>query len=186
MGASAELFGVIALMWHDSDTWQSLQKIWSLPFGIIMGRCLMTVQIAGGIRDTAPADRALRFRHSRHCLFAFLACLHPGIIFAPTVYDQYGSFFEQFSLLCGALALFTATDANTTRSQSLGRLARRGIGVCAISFALTQIIYFRVMTDLVPRWIPPSRCFGHYSRPLHLHSRRLPFSSIVRQDSQYV
>jgi hypothetical protein len=30
-GACAVLFGVIALMWHDSDTWQALRKIWSLP-----------------------------------------------------------------------------------------------------------------------------------------------------------
>jgi hypothetical protein len=30
-GASAVLFGVIALMWHDADTWQNLQHIWSLP-----------------------------------------------------------------------------------------------------------------------------------------------------------
>jgi hypothetical protein len=36
-GASAMLFGVIALMWHDADTWQNLQHIWSLPFGTLIG-----------------------------------------------------------------------------------------------------------------------------------------------------
>jgi hypothetical protein len=34
-GASAVLFGVIALMWHDADIWQNLQHIWSLPFGTV-------------------------------------------------------------------------------------------------------------------------------------------------------
>jgi hypothetical protein len=48
-GAAAVLFGVIALMWHDADTWQNLQHIWSLPFGTIIGGCLMTAQIAGGL-----------------------------------------------------------------------------------------------------------------------------------------
>src|SRR5207244_13132289 len=48
-GASAVLFGVIALMWHDSDTWQNLQQIWRLPFGTLIGGCLMTAQISGGI-----------------------------------------------------------------------------------------------------------------------------------------
>src|SRR5256885_8845100 len=48
-GASAVLFGVIALLWHDADTWQNLQHIWRLHFGTIIGGCLMTVQIAGGI-----------------------------------------------------------------------------------------------------------------------------------------
>jgi hypothetical protein len=36
-GASAVLFGVIALLWHDADTWQNLQHIWKLPFGAILG-----------------------------------------------------------------------------------------------------------------------------------------------------
>jgi hypothetical protein len=35
-GASAVLFGVIALMWYDPDTWQTLRHIWSLPFGTII------------------------------------------------------------------------------------------------------------------------------------------------------
>ena len=48
-GASAVLFGVIALMWYDADTWQALRQIWRLPFGTIIGGCLMTAQIAGGI-----------------------------------------------------------------------------------------------------------------------------------------
>jgi hypothetical protein len=37
-GASAVLFGVIALMWHDADTWQTLREIWSPPFGAIIVR----------------------------------------------------------------------------------------------------------------------------------------------------
>ena len=48
-GAAAVLFGVIALMWHDADTWQTLVEIWKLPFGAAIGACLMGAQIAGGI-----------------------------------------------------------------------------------------------------------------------------------------
>src|SRR5579859_7759235 len=48
-GASAVLFGVIALTWHDSDTWQNLQQIWRLPFGALIGGCLMAALIAGGV-----------------------------------------------------------------------------------------------------------------------------------------
>lgn len=113
-GASAVLFGVIALMWHDSDTWQTLRQIWSLPFGIIA---------------------------------------------APTMYATYGSFFEQFSLLCGSTALYAATEANAARAVAFGRLARLGLGVSAISFTLGQIFYLRVTAELVPRWIPPNQMF---------------------------
>ena len=157
-GASAVLFGVIALMWHDSATWQTLQQIWSLPFGTLIGGCLMAAQIAGGIAIQHPrtARWASVILGVVYLLFS-LACI-PGIIAAPAVYAQYGSFFEQFSLLCGATALFAATEANAARAR-FGRLARLGIGVCAISFTLSQIIYLRVTADLVPRWIPPSQMF---------------------------
>jgi hypothetical protein len=146
-------------MWHDADTWQSLQQIWSLPFGIGNGACLMTAQIAGGIGVQYP-----RTTHSAsvvlsvvYLLFS-LACI-PGIIATPTVYAPYSSFFEQFSLLCGSIAVFAATETNAERAVAFGRLARLGLGVSAISFTLGQIVYLRFTADLVPRWIPPNQIF---------------------------
>src|SRR5580693_1152987 len=96
-GASAVLFGVIALMWYDADTWQTLSRIWSLPFGTIIGGCLMLVQIAGGVGIAYPrtvrlASIVLGIVYS---LFS-LACI-PDIVAAPATYVHYGSFFEQFS-----------------------------------------------------------------------------------------
>src|SRR5437867_13208016 len=107
-GASAVLFGVIALMWHDAETWQTLRKLLSLPFGIIIGGSLMLAQTAGGIgilfqRTARSASLVLGFVY----LFFSLACI-PGIIAAPAIYAQYGSFFEQFCLLCGAMAVYAA------------------------------------------------------------------------------
>jgi hypothetical protein len=58
-GASAVLFGVIALMWHDPDTWQTLHPIWSLPLGSIIGAFLMAAQIAGGIAMQYPRTARL-------------------------------------------------------------------------------------------------------------------------------
>src|SRR5579864_1131179 len=158
-GASAVLFGVIALMWHDSDTWQTLGQIWSLPFGTIIGGCLMIVQIAGGIGMQYPRTARLAsiVLGVVYLLFS-LACI-PGIIARPAIYVHYGSFFEQFSLLCGAIALYAATEANAARAVAFGRVARLGLGVCAISFTLSQVLYFRVTADLVPTWIPPNQTF---------------------------
>jgi hypothetical protein len=158
-GASAVLFGVIALMWYDPDTWQTLSQIWSLPFGTIIGGSLMMVQIAGGIGMQYP--RAARLASIvlgvLYSLFSLASI--PEIITAPAVYAHYGSFFEQFSLLCGAIALYAATEANAARAAAFGRVARLGIGVCAISFTLSQIFYLRVTADLVPKWIPPNQIF---------------------------
>src|SRR5579862_6173485 len=138
-GASAVLFGVIALKWYDAATWQTLRQIWSLPFGRIIGGCLMAAQIAGGVGIVHPrtahlASVVLGVTY----LFFSLACI-PGIISAPAVYEHYGSFFEQFCLLSGAIALYAATEANGAPAAALGRVARLGLGACAISFTLSQI-----------------------------------------------
>jgi hypothetical protein len=146
-------------MWHDADTWQNLRQIWSLPFGTVIGGCLMVLLIAGGI--AMQYSRTTRLAAVVLC--AVFGCFSlasiPGIIKAPTVYAEYGSFFEQFSLLSGAVALYAATEANRARAVALGRVARLGLGVCTISFTLAQIFYLRFTADLVPRWIPPNQMF---------------------------
>jgi hypothetical protein len=88
-----------------------------------------------------------------------LACI-PDIIARSNIYERYGgSFFLFFSLLCGAIALYAAAEANAARAVAFGRLARLGLGVCAISFALGQILLPRETAQLVPNWIPPNQMF---------------------------
>jgi uncharacterized membrane protein len=139
---------------------QNLQHIWSLPIGTIIGGCLMTGQIAGGIGMLYP--RTGRLAAVVLCIVYAcfsLACI-PDIIAASNVYERYGgSFFLFFSLLCGAIALYAATEANAGRAVAFGRLARLGLGVCAISFTLGQILLPRDTASLVPKWIPPNQMF---------------------------
>jgi hypothetical protein len=159
-GASAMLFGVIALMWYDLDTWQTLHSIWRLPFGSIVGACLMAAQIAGGIAMQHPRTARLAsiILGVVYLLFS-LACV-PSIIAASNLFERYGgSFFQQFSLLCGAIALYSATETHPAKAVRFGRLARLGLGVSAISFTLSQILYLRLTADLVPKWIPPNQMF---------------------------
>lgn len=159
-GASAVFFGVIALMWHDAATWQNVHQVWSLPFGTVIGACLMAAQIAGGIGVLYP--RTARWASVVLCVVYFcfsLACV-PGIIAASNVYDKYGgSFFIFFSLLCGAIALYAATEADAARAAVVRRVARIGLGVCAISFTLGQALLLRDTASLVPKWIPPNQMF---------------------------
>lgn len=159
-GASAVLFGVIALMWHDAETWQNLHHIWSLPLGSIVGGCLMVALIAGGIGIQYP-----RTAHSASVVLCVvylcfsLACL-PDTIAATNIYDKYGgSFFIFFSMLCGAFALYAATKAGEASAVLFGRMARIGLGVCAISFTLGQALLLRETAQLVPKWIPPTQMF---------------------------
>ena len=159
-GASAVLFGIIALMWHDADTWQNLQHIWSLPFGAIIGACLMAAQIAGGIGMLyLPTARLAAVVLCIVYLCFSLACV-PDTIAASNIYDRLGgSFFLFFSLVCGATALYAATGTSAARAAVFGRLARLGLGVCAISFTLGQAFLLRNTAQLVPKWIPPNQMF---------------------------
>lgn len=158
-GASAVLFGVIALMWHDPETWQSLSRLWRLPFGTAIGESLMVAQIAGGILLVFPRTARLAsiVLGAVYAIFA-LACI-PGIIARPSMFGQYDGFFEQFCLLSGAIAVYAATEPNAARSATLGRAARLGLGLCVISFTLSQIVYLRFTAGLVPTWIPPNQMF---------------------------
>lgn len=157
--ASAILFGVIALLWHDAETWQNLHQLFKLPLGVVIAVGLMTLQIGGGLgilipRAARPSAVILCFVY----LCFLLACV-PAIIAAPAAYGSYPNFFEQLSILCGALALYAATSANAAPLRTLGQIVRLAFGVSTISFTLTQIFYFRFTVAAVPRWIPPSQKF---------------------------
>lgn len=158
-GASSVLFGVIALMWHDADTWQQLFILWSIPIGRVVAELLAAGLIVGGTALVFP--RTARFPSILLCMVygAFSAISVPGIIAAPAVYQQYGSFFEQFCLLCGGVAAYAATEANARLSARLAQIARFGLALSAVSFALDQAFYIRATAALVPTWIPPSQNF---------------------------
>jgi hypothetical protein len=159
-GASAVLFGLIALMWRDLDTWQTLHVIWGLPFGGIGGAGLMAAQIAGGVAMQHPRTARLAsiILGVVYLLFS-LACV-PSILAASNLFERYGgSFFQQLSLLCGAIALYATTETDAAKAVTFGRVARLGLGVSAISFTVSQILYLRLTADLVPKWIPPNQMF---------------------------
>ena len=157
-GASAVLFGVIGLMWHDAETWQNVHQLFKLPFGEAISVGLMVLQIGGGLGICIP--RAVRPSAAVLCfvyLCFLLACV-PAIVAAPAVYGSYPNFFEQLSILCGALALSVASS-NGAGPRALVPMVRLGFGAATVSFTLTQIFYFRFTVAGVPRWIPPNQKF---------------------------
>lgn len=157
-GVSAVLWGVITLIWRDEQTWQGL-PIPMLPFGAVIGGCFAIAQIAGGIAIMYPRT-ARSASIVLATVYALFALTHiPDIIGKPGVYERYSGFFEQLSLACGAIAVYAATETSAARSAVLGRAVRLALGVCAISFMLTQAIYLHATAGLVPKWIPPDQMF---------------------------
>lgn len=159
-GASAVFFGVIALVWHDAATWQNVAHVWSLPFGMVLGCCLMAAQIAGGIgiwlpRSARPAALVLGVVY----LCFALACV-PDIVAAANIYDKFGgSLFLFLSLCFGALAVYADAKPPVAGAVVLGRVTRIGLGICAISFTLGQALQLGGTAQGVPSWIPFSRMF---------------------------
>lgn len=142
-GASAILFGLIGLMWHDADTWQNLPYFrWP-----VVADALAIAQIAGGLAVAFPST----LRWGSIVLgvvygILTLGCV-PSIVAHPNVYGSYVLFFEILALVCGAFAAFVPAPA------------RIGMGICTVSFALAQIAYLKFTASLVPSWILPNQTF---------------------------
>ena len=82
----------------------------------------------------------------------------PQIVAAPQIYNSWGNFFEQFSLVTGA-AIVYARLSSAWSPETLHRIGRILLGICAASFTLEQAIYLGATANLVPKWIPPSQMF---------------------------
>jgi len=67
-----------------------------------------------------------------------LLCV-PGIVATPRIYDSWGNFFEQFSLVTGA-AIVSARLSSAWSRETLYRIGRILLGICAASFTLEQAI----------------------------------------------
>lgn len=157
-GASAMLFGVVSLIWRDSDMWQRLLPLHA-PLGTIVGWCLVIAQIAGGIamilpRTARPASIVIGAVYGLYVL----SCVS-SIVAAPAEPGGYINCFEQLAIVCGALAVYATSETDAARAIVLGRAARLGLGVCAVSFAWAQVVYLQYTASLVPTWIPPNRVF---------------------------
>ena len=158
LGIAAFAFGVITLFWHDFDAWQHIQTLSSSPAGEILVRVISVLEMIGGLciqwQRTERAGAALL---GVIYLFFALLCV-PNIIAHPRSYGGgFGTFFEEFSLVCGAWIVYWAAEAPTPwRALQIGRYA---FGLCLVSFTLEQALYLQDTAEFVPKWIPPSQMF---------------------------
>jgi len=148
-GAAALAFGLITLTWHDYNDWHQLRYVVYIA---------AAAQIFGGaaiqFRRTAKMGAAVLC--VAYFVFALL-CL-PEIVAKPQIYNSWGNFFEQFSLVTGAAIVYGRVSLAWS-PETLNRTGRIFLGICAVSFTLEQAIYLEATAQLVPKWIPPSQMF---------------------------
>ncbi len=141
--------GLITLAWHDYNDVHQLRYI---------VYAAAAAQIFGGAVIQVPriAKTGASVLGAAYFVFALL-CL-PQIVAAPQIYNSWGNFFEQFSLLTGA-AIVYARLSSAWSPETLHRIGRILLGICVASFTLEQAIYLSATANLVPKWVPPSQMF---------------------------
>ena len=148
-GVAALAFGLITLAWHDyNDVHQLRYVVYAAAVAQIFGGAAIQ------FRRTTKAGAAILV--AAYLVFVLL-CL-PGIVAAPKIYNSWGNFFEQFSLLTGA-AIVYAHLLSACSPETLNRIGRILLGLCTVSFALEQAFYLPATANFVPKWIPPSPMF---------------------------
>jgi hypothetical protein len=148
-GVAAFAFGLITLAWHVYNDWHLPPfLVYLAAVALVLGGAAMQ------FRRTAKAGAAVLGA----VYFAFaLACV-PRIVATPRVYNSWGNFFEQFSLVAGAAIVFARLSSAWSR-ETLNRIGRILLGICAASFTLEQAFYLAATASLVPKWLPPGQMF---------------------------
>jgi predicted tellurium resistance membrane protein TerC len=148
-GVAALAFGLITLAWHDyNDGHQQRYIVYAAAAALIFGGA--TIQL----RRTAKAGAAVL--GAAYLVFVLL-CV-PGIVAAPQIFNSWGNFFEQFSLLTGT-AIVYARLSSAWSPETVNQIGRILLGVCAASFTLEQAMYLDATAKLVPKWVPPTQMF---------------------------
>jgi uncharacterized membrane protein YhaH (DUF805 family) len=159
-GLAAILFGIIDLFWREFNNWQQIQPLGNITHRGILVCILGVIELLGGFaiqwRKTARIGALLL--GALYLLFALLWV--PRIAAEPAVYDRWGNFFEQFSLVSGALIVYaTAGRSDVEHSLRLARMGYLFFGICVVSFMLEQLFYLSGTASFVPKWIPPGQMF---------------------------
>ncbi|MGC2634254.1 MAG: hypothetical protein WA215_08580 [Candidatus Cybelea sp.] len=156
-GAAAIIYGALALHWNDVNTWPQLAALAKASYHEPVVYIVAAILIVGGLaiqwRRTAQLGAVVL---GAFYLVVAVLCI-PGIVAAPLVYNNWGNFFEQFSIASGALIAYASLASG--RLASTARAASIFFGICVVSFALEQAFYLNATAGFVPKWIPPGQMF---------------------------
>jgi hypothetical protein len=150
-GVAALAFGLITLAWHDYNGWPHLARY----IGLCRLRCSRSL-VGAAIQFRRTAKMGAVVLGAVYLVFALL-CV-PQIVAAPGIYNSWGNFFEQFSLLTGAAIVYARLSSAWSR-ETLNRIGCILLGICTASFTLEQAFYLHATASLVPKWVPPSQMF---------------------------
>ncbi len=160
-GLAAIAFGVIALVWHDFNApWQQIRALGNVPHREVLVYLAAAIFLVGGAAMQWSRTARIGAIALGAIYLVFALTWVPFIAAEPATYDRWGNFFEQFSLVSGALIVY-ATSARTglKSAATMARIGYFGFAVCVVSFTLEQLFYLSGTASFVPKWIPPGQMF---------------------------
>jgi uncharacterized membrane protein YphA (DoxX/SURF4 family) len=153
-GVGAIASGICALVWHAFGALGGISHR-GIPIYFVA-----ILEILGGVAVQWPRTARAGAVALGAIYLAFALLGVPLIFEHPLVYNNFGNFFEQFSLASGAVILYAC--CGPIAPGRLARLAQIGyysFGICVVSFTLEQLFYLSGTASLVPKWIPPGQMF---------------------------
>jgi hypothetical protein len=148
-GVAALGFGIITLAWHDYNDWHLPRYFaYAAAAALIFGGA--AIQVRQTSKTGAAVLGAVYLVFALHCV--------PQVVAKPQIYNSWGNFFEQFSLVAGAVIVY-ARLSSACSPETLNRIGRILLGICAASFTLEQAFYLHATASLVPKWLPPTQMF---------------------------
>jgi uncharacterized membrane protein YphA (DoxX/SURF4 family) len=154
-GLAAIISGVLTFAWRDLNAWREIMPLDKVPHPQIFLYIAAAIELLGGLAILWAATRRIGaiFLGVIYLIFALLSV--PGIANGGWV-----NFFEEFSLVSGALIVLGTTISNSHQGPRwLARIGYVFFGICVISFTAAQVVYFSITKNLVPKWIPPGQSF---------------------------
>ena len=123
-GFAAVICGILTFVWRDLNAWRQIMPLDKVTHPEILLYVAAAIELFGGVAiQWAPTRRIGAFSlGSIYFIFALLSV--PHIVASPLTYDGWGSFFEQFSLVSGALIVFGAPGLNNHEGAPRARPER--------------------------------------------------------------
>jgi uncharacterized membrane protein YphA (DoxX/SURF4 family) len=159
-GSAAVAFGVITLVWHDFNTWQQIRALGNVPHREVLVYLAAAIEIFGGVAIQWPRTARVGAFALGSLYLVFALLWVPHIVAEPLVFDRWGNFFEQFSLVSGALIVYAlCSTSDSKRPATAARIGYLAFGICVISFTMEQLFYLSGTASFVPKWIPLGQMF---------------------------
>jgi hypothetical protein len=159
-GLAALAFGIVDIVWRRFNDWQQINAFGNIAHPEIFICVAGVIQMFGGMAIQWQRTVRVGAFALGAIYLAFGLLWVPFIVSKPLTYGHWGSFFEQFSLVSGALIMYASFDrGEPERAAKLASIGYICFAICVVSFTLEQVFYLSGTAELVPKWIPPGQMF---------------------------